>query len=128
MADHVRDEFLAWMAGSATLPTRPSRTRVFDRLADDRSRLPASLRFRLTGCDSITVAHAARLLRRLDAQGMLEGHDSVCEALRAVPTCILHDTVRIVDESLRAESAAGSESTSDEVVEVGGGATPRTPS
>ena len=35
MADHVRDEFLAWMAGSATLPTGPSRSRVFDRLADD---------------------------------------------------------------------------------------------
>lgn len=114
MADHVRTDqaraaFLAWIGGSARLPARLTRSDVYDRLAHDRTRLPAALRFDLSACDVVTVAHAARLLRRLDEQGMLAGHDSVGEALRAVPACILHDSVRMVEESLRAEAAVGVE-------------------
>jgi hypothetical protein len=107
MADHVRDEFCTWVAGTAPLPGRATRSEVFEHLAHDRSRLPAAVRFNLSGCDVVTVAHAARLLRRLDAQGMLDGHDSVVDALQAVPPCVLHGTVRLVEESLRPAAGVG---------------------
>ena len=107
MVTAAREQFLAWVVGSTRIPAGPCRSRLLDLLADDGTRLPASLRFEMLGCDLFTVAHAARLLRRLDAQGMLDGHDSVAGALRAVPPCIIGDAVRGIDESLRADGVVG---------------------
>lgn len=107
MVEATREQFLAWVVGSTSIPGGPSRSCLLDSLADDGTRLPASLRFEVLGCDLVTVAHAARLLRQLDAQGMLDGHDSVPEALRAVPPCIIGDAVRGIDQSLRADGVVG---------------------
>lgn len=106
----MRRQFLDWVEGSTRIPAGPDRTRLLDALRDDPTRLPARLRLGLSGCDLVTFAHAARLLHRLSQQGMLGGPEPVAEALRAVPSCILGDATRSVDESLRADGVLGADS------------------
>lgn len=112
MVDDTRDQFLAWIEGSTTIP-QDRRAHLLDSLDEDATRLPASLRFSIPGCDLVTFAHAARLVRRLDAQGLLADPDSVAASLRAVPPCILGDQARVVEELLRADGVVGADGGSE---------------